>query len=187
MSDGYLSIEHGRVRLGNQLVPGTLVSMEIDGAVRFDSAEVDNLSGSKKTPLGWDDSIIRLEILLGSDDESNCYEKLSQLNQIFKGIDNNANPNIYNMANSHAIARGVDQVVFKALKSSESNQDDVIYASLAFDEHNPPTIPPEIRASGQKTTAENSTPQVQNDAVVDAAVTEDPDMPFSQGFNQGVS
>ena len=187
MPDGYLSIDHGQVKLGGQLVPGIFLSMDISGAVRFDTAEVDNLSGKKKIPMGWEDSLISIELSLTTDELSTCYEKLAEINSIFKGLDNKSNPKIYNIINAHVVARGVDQVVFKGLRSRETNENDLITVALEFDEHNPPTIPPEIRSSGAG--ASSSAPGVSNteSATVDSNVTADTDSPFVAGFKDGVS
>ncbi|MCP3942221.1 MAG: hypothetical protein GY710_12145 [Desulfobacteraceae bacterium] len=187
MTDGYLSIEHGQVSLGNQMVPGTLVSMNIDGTVRFDDAKVDNQSGTKKTPMGWDDSAISLEMMLQSDDSGNCYEKLSKLNSIFKGLDNKSNPKIYEIINAHTLSRGIDQVVFKALGSAETNEDDVILITLAFDEHNPPQIPAEVRASATKTQTPATDTASKEGEVADAVVTADTINPFDAGFKEGIT
>jgi len=187
MPDGYLTIEHGHVSLGGKLVPGLFVTMEIAGQVRFDKAEADNLSGKKKTPMGWEDSLLTIELDLLSDGQTTCYEKLAQVNAIFKGMDNNSNPKVYDIVNAHVVARGVDQVVFKGLRSRETDEDDIIRAVLDFDEHNPPTIPPEIQRSAAADS--DQAPEVNQDAdvVADAAVTADPDSPFEQGLQDGLS
>ena len=183
MSDGYLTLEHGHVKLSGRLIPGLFVSMEVAGDVRFDTAEADNLSGKKKTPMGWEDSAITLVLDLLTESQSTCYDKLTELNAVFKGMDNKSNPKVYDVVNPHLVARGVDQVVFSRLKSSESNEDDVIQVTLEFDEHNPPQIPPEIRNSAAG--ASGSAPAASADAVADATVTQDPDSAFMQGFNDG--
>lgn len=187
MSDGYLNIEDGQVSLGGNLVPGELASMRINGAVRFDQAEVDNLSGTKKTPLGWEDSLITIKLLLMSDENGTCYEKLADMNRIFKGLDSSANPKVYDLVNSHTSARGIDQVVFNGLRSREGNQDDTILTTLDFCEHNPPTIPPEIRTSAADTTTAPGADDSDSSQVVDATVTQDPDSPFAAGFKDGTA
>ena len=187
MSDGYLTIDHGQVHLGGQRVPGVLVTMEIGNEVRFDTAEADNLSGKKKTPMGWEDSVITIELDLITEEGSTCYDKLALLNGVFKGMDNHSNPKVFDIVNAHVLARGVDQVVFRQLRSKEDNEFDVVRAVLYFDEHNPPTIPPEIKSStGQDGSA---TPQADGatEVVADAEVTADPGSPFDRGFNAGVS
>ena len=187
MPDGYLSVEHGQVSLGGQIIPGVLTSMSIGDAVRFDEVEVDSLSGTKKIPMGWEDSAITIEIILPSDDGGTCYDKLADLNGIFKGLDSKSNPKVFAISNAHAIARGVDQVVFKKLRSTETNADDVISVSLSFDEHNPPIIQPEIQTSSTSSNASAAPADTEAEALVDANLTADESSPFSSGFQDGVS
>ena len=182
MSDGRLSIDHGEVRLGGTLVPGVFAGMDVADSVRFDEAGMDNSSGKKKIPMGWEDSLVTLELDLLTD-STTCYEKLARVNYIFKGMDNNSNPKVYDIVNVHTAARGVSQVVFKTLRSSEGSEDDVIRVTLEFEEHDPPTIPNELRKSSQTA---GSTPQLDADEVsADADVTADTLSPFDKGFNKG--
>ena len=142
--DGMLTFSHGEVRLGSKLVPGILKSLNVRGAVVFDEAERDGLSGKTKTPKGWDDSAITLTVELLTD-ETTCYDKLAALDALFRGHDTAANPRVLDVANAHVSARGVERVVFAGLDSSESDRDDVILATLRFSEHRPPIIRAEKR------------------------------------------
>ena len=152
--DGMLTFSHGEVRLGSKLVPGILKSLNVRGAVVFDEAERDGLSGKTKTPKGWDDSAITLTVELLTDDTT-CYDKLASLDALFRGHDNGANPRVLDVANAHVSARGVEGVVFAGLDSAETDQDDVILATLRFTEHRPPIIRAEKRIS--KTVSTGST------------------------------
>ncbi|OIQ51035.1 hypothetical protein BerOc1_02980 [Pseudodesulfovibrio hydrargyri] len=142
--DGMLTFSHGEVRLGSKLVPGILKSLSVRGSVVFAEAERDGLSGKTKTPKGWDDSAISLTVELLTD-ETSCYDKLAALDALFRGHDNGANPRVLDVANAHVTARGIERVVFAGLDSSETDQDDVIQASLKFTEHRPPIIKAEKR------------------------------------------
>ncbi len=182
MSDGRLTIDHGEVRLGGTLVPGVFAGMDVADSVRFDEAGLDNISGKKKIPMGWKDSLLTLDLDLLTDDTT-CYEKLASLNAIFKGMDNNSNPKVYDIVNAHAAARGVEQVVFETLRSMEGSKDDVIRIMLDFVEHNPPTIPPEFRSSANNSSA----PQLDGsgDVAADEAITADKVSPFASGRTDG--
>jgi len=182
MSDGILTIEHGEVRLDNKIVPGILKEMNIAGEVRFDEAEQDAHSGKTKTPLGWKDSDISLIMQLKTDFKSNCYEKLNDLNAIFRGTDNGANPKVYDVVNAHVMARSIEQVVFSGLASGETNENDVILASLNFVEHIPPVVQKEsqVAASDQ---AKGETPVVsEKEPEKDSEIMKDP---FAEGFGLG--
>ncbi len=181
MSDGYLSVEHGHVRLGDTLLPGVFVSMDVADSVKIDCAKMDNMSGKKKIPMGWEDSLLTIEMDLVTDD-STCYDKLAKVNYIFKGMDSQSNPKILKINNPHAAARGVDKVLFRTLRSRETSDDDVIRVTLEFDEHDPPTIPPELRA--KSTSADNTTPGMDStDVSADPDVTADTLSPFDRGYS----
>ena len=147
--DGFLTFADGEVRLGGNIVPGIFSGLSIGCEVMFDEAREDGKSGSTKTPMGWEDADITLTLDLLTDKASSCYEKLTELNRIFKGYDNGGNPKVLTVVNPHITARGIDDVVFKRLSSKEDNRTDVIVATLAFCEHNPPIQEVEKRAGGE--------------------------------------
>lgn len=186
MPDGILSFDHGEVRLGNTLVPGILKSLSIAGRVRFDEAKVDALSGKAKTPMGWEDSDIHIEMAMLSDDESDCYKKLAQLNAIFQGHDNGENPKVYDVVNAHVRARGINHVVFSGLDSNESDEDDVIVASLNFVEHLPPKTRPESQvAASDKAKGGATASKKKDDPDLDQEIQKEPG-PFGRRFNAGI-
>lgn len=133
-----LVFEDGLIRLGDTELPGILTELRVDGKVRFDEQKKDGSSGKKKTPKGFEDSDIMVSMLLLTDSESQCYEKLEQVSGLFRKIDGKANPQVYTVTNRHLLARGVRQVVFSKLQSSENNGSDEIRVTLGFVEHNPP-------------------------------------------------
>lgn len=144
MADGILQFDHGVVKLDGVELPGIFKNQSIAGSVRFDTAEPTGLSGAVKTPLGWEDADITLVIELVSEGQTspyvegrNCYEKLGQIDAIFRGYDNGGNPKIYEVDNAHVLARGISQVVFAGLQSRETQRNDVIQVTLNFIEHMP--------------------------------------------------
>lgn len=189
MADGLLGFADGEVRLGNDILPGILVSQSVSDAVRFDEAEQDGLSGKVKVPMGWEDAEFSLTLDLLTDADSDCYDKLTELNAIFRGIDNGANPRVYTVTNRHARARGIDQVVFSGLDSAEDDKNDVIRATLTFVEHLPPIMRQEnqVAATDQAAGDGNAPTVAAAEPAADAAVMEDPDDALSAGFVQGIS
>ena len=132
--------EDGVITLGGEEVPGILQSLSVDGKVRFDEQKVDGSSGKKKTPQGFEDCEISVSLYLVTDEESSCYDKLETLSGMFRKVDAKANPQVYDVANRHLLARGVRQVVFSKLQTAEDDVTDEITASLGFVEHNPPVV-----------------------------------------------
>lgn len=135
-----LTFADGIIRLGGEELPGILVSLRVDGKVRYDEQKVDGTSGKSKTPQGWEDHTIAATLVLVTDNESDCYEKLDVLTPFFKTPDAKANPQIYTVTNRHTQVRGIRQVVFDRLDSSETSQTDEIFVTIGFTEHNPPII-----------------------------------------------
>lgn len=183
---GILRFEHGEVRMGDVLIPGVLKALSIAGRVRFDDAQVEGASGKTKTATGWEDADIALSMELLSDDESNCYSKLARINAIFKGIDSGSNPKVYDVVNAHAISRGIDQVVFASLDSAETDEDDVITATLNFTEHIPIIREKEkqvIASDKAKGTAPKTT-ESESEPEPDAGITKDIG-PFAAGYQAG--
>lgn len=149
-----LTFEDGVVRIGGEELPGILADIRVSCAVRFDEQSVDQASGKKKTPQGWEDSDISLSLYLTTDESGTCYEKLDTLNGLFKKTDAKANPAIFTVANRHLLARGIRQVVFSKLDSAESMKSDDIRATLSFMEHNPPIVKQEQAVAKQPTPGE---------------------------------
>lgn len=145
--DGLLTFAHGQIRLGAKTVPGLLRDMRVGGAVRFDESERDGLSGKAKTPMGWEDCTISLTVDLLTEHSSSCYDKLAEIDALFRGHDNGANPRVLTVSNPHVTSRGIEKVVFSGLQSSETNQDDTLMAILKFTEHRPPIVRAEKRVS----------------------------------------
>ncbi|WP_321495635.1 hypothetical protein [uncultured Desulfobacter sp.] len=171
MSDGRLTFEHGEIRLGNTLLPGVVLRISVNGVVKFDTADPDGMSGSVRTPMGWNDAEIVIVADLLSDIQvtpyahnRTCYEKLAELNAVFKGSDNGANPKIFSLRNVHAMSRGVDNVVFCGLTSSETDRDDVIRVNLSFSEHRPYEQRKESRVSLSDSAAGSSSAPVTDQA-----------------------
>lgn len=145
----YLTFDDGRVTLGSHELDGVLQQMSVRGAVRFDKAEQDGMSGKVKVPMGWKDADITLTLLLETDDNADCYDRLDYLDALFKGQDSGGNPKILTVLNRHCQARHINQVVFAGLDSQETNKDDAIMATLSFSEHRPATVAAEERANAK--------------------------------------
>lgn len=151
MSIKLLTFEDGIVRIGGDALPGLLQNLKVSDSVRMDEQSVDKTSGKKKTPQGWEDTSISITLLLPTDDQGSCYDKLQTINGYFRQTDGSAKPAIFTVANRHMQARGVRQVVFSRLESSETSSSDEIQAQLAFTEHNPPVVKLEQAAASKIT------------------------------------
>ena len=149
-----LTFEDGIVRLGGEALPGLLAALTVDGKVRYDEQKVDGTSGASKTPKGFEDQTATVTMILCTDNETDCYEKLEQLTPFFRKTDDNANPEIYTLANRHAGARGIRQVILDKMKSMETNRSDTITVTLGFTEHRPPVVRKEAAQAKSPTPGE---------------------------------
>lgn len=175
-----ITFEDGVVTLGGEAVPGILRSLSVEGRVRFDEQKVDGSSGSKKTPQGFEDCDISVSLHLVTDEDSSCYDKLESLSGMFRKVDDKANPQIYTVANRHLLARGVRQVVFSHLSTSEDDQSDEILAALGFVEHNPPVVKMEKEQAKTPTTRELAE-QAKEKAAAAAAVPQEDSLIIDAG------
>jgi len=173
--DGYLTFEDGVLRLGDEAIPGVFANSNITCDVKFDEAQSDQLSGKKKTPMGWEDAEIDFDFVLLSDDDGDCYDKLARVNALFKGYGSTASPKIFDILNRHIQARGIERVVFKTLASRETNRDDTIVVSLHFVEHTPPIVQAEQRVvkSDKAATTSGSAPAVNPSKADDYTISVD--------------
>lgn len=135
-----ITFSDGIVRLNGEALPGILLSLRIDGKVRYDEQKVDGTSGKSKTPQGWEDQTVVLALILTTEPADDCYDKLARITPFFRKPDAKANPQIYTLVNRHAQTRGLRQVVFDRFESNENSTTDEIRVTLGFTEHNPPII-----------------------------------------------
>ncbi|MDD2853870.1 MAG: hypothetical protein PHY09_18435, partial [Desulfuromonadaceae bacterium] len=152
----------------------------------------DAQSGTKKTPMGWDDTEVKivLDLLCDQDPQtetiSDCYAKLKIINKFFKDGDGpeKALPKIYDITNKHLQARGVTRLVFYGLQSDEDDQSDVIRATLTFVEHMPAVAKRETAAS---TSAPAAAPKTTAKPALAPAIAKDDTLLGAgmQGFNDG--
>lgn len=149
-----ITFADGLIRLGGQELPGILLALSVDGKVRYDKQKVDGTSGENKTPQGWDDKVLSATLVLVTDDMSDCYDKLGEIEPLFQTPDSKANPQIYSISNRHAQKRGLRQVVFDKFTSREDANTDEIFVSISFTEHRPPIIRTEGNVAKTPTPAE---------------------------------
>lgn len=140
-----LTFADGIIKLNSIALDGILRSLTVGGEVIFSDEASDGLSGTKKKPRGWSDAAISVHLELLTDNQSTCYEKLTKINNVFKSRDNA--PKIYEVANRHLSARGVRNIVFSGLDSSETSDDDVIAVTASFTEYEPAVVKQEMGQS----------------------------------------
>ncbi|BCS54565.1 hypothetical protein [Geobacter sp. SVR] len=184
----HLTFEDGLVKLGNTLLPGILRCQSIRCGVRYDESKHDAMSGKAKVALGWEDAGITLTLDLLCDEVSDCYAKLTAINKVFKATGGKkATPQIYNVTGRHLRARGISRVVFDALDSTESDDDDVIQVQLTFIEHIPAVVKREKRANAVKATGTTTPPATKATPAPAPGIVEDTTNPLLAGIKAGMN
>ncbi|MBW7997529.1 MAG: hypothetical protein FVQ81_13325 [Candidatus Glassbacteria bacterium] len=140
--DHFIGEDEGEIRLDGTPLPGILQRMSIRGRLKTDQATL--LFGGEKTqPLGFQAATVFIELALPSEggflpgSESTCYDKLAELNAVFTEVDADINAKLHRISNAQINARGIDQVWFSELESSEAHRD-VITARLVLTQKEPP-------------------------------------------------
>lgn len=153
MSREIITDDFGEIKLGDVLLPGIIQQIEVDGNVRIDNQEVPGQSGATKQPQGFDDYNITIRIALVTDDETTCYDKVAQLDQSFKKVDAQAKPFIYRVVNKHLAARGISQLIYQGLRTTDGNSSDQIAAEISMLEYKPVIVKTEQAVTKAITTA----------------------------------
>lgn len=130
--------DFGQIKLGGKLIPGTFESMEITTDGEVDEEEIKNSKKKQMEIVGFGLSDIKLTLKLQSDSKTNCYDKLSVLQSLFKK--DPKKPTVYPITNKHTAVRGIGKVIFQKLRSHDTNDDDTLVVTLDFKEYNPAVV-----------------------------------------------
>lgn len=123
----------GFVSLDDFRLPGAFQSLAVNGEVIIDSSNSAGNNKPRKVMRGYADKVISLSLVLVDDADYTVYDQLEELEHLFRRL-NGGVPKIFTIANEHLIARGITQVIFKGLSSSESAGSSTIEVSLSFEE-----------------------------------------------------
>lgn len=156
--DHFIGEDAGEVRLDGAALPGVLQRMDIRGRLKVDKAE-GLTGGGKSQPLGFQAATIFIELILPSDaggaffgGSSTCYDKLGELNGVFTAVDVTTSAKLHRISNSHANARGIEEVWFMGLDSEEAHND-TITARITLEQKEPPDFA--AMRTGQLTAIQN--------------------------------
>jgi hypothetical protein len=130
--------DFGQIKLGAVLLQGTFESLEITTDGEIDESEIKNSKKKQIEILGFGLSSLKLTIKLQTDTKSTSYDKLSSLQALFKK--DPKKPSVYQMTNKHTAVRGIDKVIFQKLRTHDTNDDDILLATLDFLEYNPTIV-----------------------------------------------
>ena len=128
--------EAGHLLLDGELQPGLFTGVEVDGGLEIDQQQVPGASETARQIQGYRPATVTFKLTLPTD-ESTCFEKLKVIAQRFKQTDASAAPLVRRIVNEHTAAWGIDQVLFRELRSSDNNKTDMLTVELVFEEWTP--------------------------------------------------
>lgn len=169
--------DFGKIRLGDQELPGIYESMQISGSIKIDQTDIAGSSSAGKQPMGYNEPEIVLAIKLDTDEQMDCYEKTKVLTGIFQNTDENAKPYIYNIVNKHTDAWNISEIIFSYLKTSDNNKSNAILAELHFQEYKPIIVDKENKAqvdASNETDQEGFAETNQNNSTISTNLPESP-------------
>lgn len=148
--------EAGHLILDGELLPGLFNGVEVDGGLEIDQQQVPGASETARQIQGYRPATVTFKLTLPTDDESTCFEKLRIVAQRFKATDASAAPLVRRIVNEHTAAWGIDQVLFRELRSSDDNKTDSLKCELIFEEWTPSIRRKEAGSAGSSGTAQLS-------------------------------
>ena len=138
--------EDGMIKLDDTLLPGVVQSVEVEQRVKYDEKKVAGSSGTKKQAVGFEDSEVRVTIILQNDEETEPYDRLEQLVALFRSMDKEAKPQIYQITNRLCAAYGIGKVLFEGVRVKDDSKWDYLVAEINFVEWEPAVVKVEERA-----------------------------------------
>lgn len=138
--------EDGMIKLDDTLLPGIVQGVEVEQRVKYDEKKVAGSSGTKKQVKGFEDSEVRVTVILQNDENTDPYDKLEQLAGLFRSMDKEAKPQIYQITNRLCAAYDIGKVLFEGVRVKDDNRMDYLVAELNFIEWEPAVVKVEQRA-----------------------------------------
>ena len=160
--DHLIGEDAGELRLDGVLLPGILQRMSIGGVLHVDRARM--VSGAMRSqPIGFEVPTVRLTLALTSDPpgffsgatqvanliasgslsdaeaENTCYGKAGLLERLHRAVGLDGNPIARRISNPHVNQRGIAEVWFTGLITSEAHGD-VIMADVEFEQVEGPSF-----------------------------------------------
>lgn len=125
--------ENGIIKLDGVTLSGVLQSLTVNGEILIDSNNSAANNESRKVMRGYKDKTVSLSLKILPTEDKTVYDILEELENSFQDkVDNT--PKVMTITNKHIIARGIDEVLFTGLTSSEDNSTETLNVSLNFEE-----------------------------------------------------
>jgi hypothetical protein len=135
-----VSINEGRLWIGQDEMPGIVQSVEVSSEVRTKEMSVDGGSGSANLPQGYSDAEVRIVVVLAASGGVDPEDQLRFYEQKFKATDDQVQPETFRVIHRHINARGIREMIFKRHVSREASGSNTMTVELELVEHRPAII-----------------------------------------------
>ncbi|MGE5606890.1 MAG: hypothetical protein ACM3YE_14535 [Bacteroidota bacterium] len=136
----------GEIKIGETILPGIYQSMEISGKLRFDESQMQGKSGTSKQPLGYEDAVINVSLILTTDDNFTCYDRLKVIIAVFYKVNKTGKPYVYKIVNHLTSVWGIREVLFTDIRVRDDNKKDYLVIDIVFQEYLPTIVKRELKA-----------------------------------------
>lgn len=131
--------EDNRVKLGGVLLPGVVQKLEVTANAAIDQVEVEGSARSPKQAVGYEESAIKIDLLIGDTESASTEDKLATLYSLFRRK-GQAIPQPLDIVCAETARAGVDRVLFQKLNRVTDKKTDLVTVSLEFCEYIPVTV-----------------------------------------------
>lgn len=140
--------ESGQIMLDGELLPGNFKGLDVEGSLDVTEDEIPGSSQVSRQIQGYKPAVVVVKVTLPTDEENTCFEKLRIWTARFKVTDSAARPYIRRLVVEHTAAWGIDEVLFKSIRSADGNSSDSLELEVRFEEWLPVVVRKEAARSG---------------------------------------
>lgn len=147
-------VEDKSIKVGGAVLSGVLRSIEITRNAAIDNVDVEGAAVKPKQAVGYEESTVRIELLVGLTEGETAENKAEKINLLFRGKGQNI-PQPMNIVCTETMLAGINQVLFSKLTYKKDYKDDLYAFSLQFCEYSAPYI--QVKSAGAAGSASQST------------------------------
>ena len=131
--------ERGIIKIDGVLIPGHFERLVVGQEIIIDEMQVQDKDGHIKQPAGYNEGTIHIELRLIPDD-GDVNTQVASIYGMFRKVEGQIKPDIHSISNIHANSRGIRQVLFKSLESTDSIEDDSTRVTIELEEYVPVAV-----------------------------------------------
>ena len=124
-------VEDGTIKVGGVVLPGLVKSIQITETAKIDEQEVEGSAVKPKQAVGYEDAVVKVELIVDDTETATKYQRLAALRSVFRTSGQSV-PKPIDIVNSLTAAHGIDRVLFKSLDNKEESKKGYLVVTLEF-------------------------------------------------------